>query len=185
MLTLTALGAVALDTASKTAAVAWLADGPVELGPLLTLRLVHNSGVAFGIGAAAPAAVVLALTAAVAALIGVMAWRGGLGGPLPAGLIVGGALANVADRATGGSVVDFLDVGRWPTFNLADVFLVTGIAMLVLTAGPDESSTPAPTSFRRPHRRAHGFDATDVDRARGQGQKAPRQGPRTSAGQLD
>jgi len=34
-------------------------------------------------------------------------------------------------------VVDFLDVGRWPTFNLADVFLVAGIAMLILGAGRD------------------------------------------------
>lgn len=137
-----ALAALAVDIGSKVAAAAWLADGPVEMGPLLTLRLVHNSGVAFGVGAAAPTPVVLGVTAVVAAVIGTMAWRGGLGAPLPAGLVVGGALANVADRATAGSVVDFLDVGRWPTFNLADVFLVAGIAMLVLTAGRDGTADP-------------------------------------------
>lgn len=109
-----------------------MVDGPVELGPLLTLRLVRNSGVAFGVGAAAPAPVVIGVTAVVAAGITVLALRGQLGAPIPAGLVVGGALANVADRATGGNVVDFLDVGRWPTFNLAGVFLVTGIAMLML-----------------------------------------------------
>lgn len=137
-----ALAALAVDIASKIGALAWLADGAVELGPLLTLRLVHNAGVAFGVGAAAPAPVVLGLTAAVAAVIGVMAWRGGLGAPLPAGLVVGGALANLVDRATAGTVVDFLDIGRWPTFNLADVFLVAGIAMLVLTAGRDGTADP-------------------------------------------
>lgn len=59
----------------------------------------------------------------------------------PAGLIAGGALANVADRATGGTVVDFLDIGRWPTFNLADVFLLTGIALLLFA--PDRPERAA------------------------------------------
>jgi len=68
-----ALAALAVDIASKVAASAGLADGAVRVGPLLTLRLVHNSGFAFGIGAAAPAALVLAATAAVAVVIGVMA----------------------------------------------------------------------------------------------------------------
>jgi signal peptidase II len=136
-----ALTALTVDVAAKAAASAWLADGPVRLGPLLTLRLVHNRGIAFGVAAAAPTPVVLAVTAAIAVLIAVLAWRGGLGAPVPAGLIVGGALANVADRATGGSVVDFLDVGRWPTFNLADVFLVAGIAMLLVTTGRGTPST--------------------------------------------
>lgn len=134
---------LAIDIASKMAAVAWLDDGPVRLGPLLTLRLVHNSGIAFGVAAAAPAPFVLGFTAVATGLIAVLAWRGDLGAPVSAGLIVGGALANVADRATGGSVVDFIDVGRWPTFNLADVILVSGIGLLVLStegrATQDES----------------------------------------------
>lgn len=74
--------ALALDTASKVAAVAWLDHGPVCLGPLLTLRLAHNAGLAFGVGAAVPAPVVLAATAAVAATVAVLAWRGVLGSPL-------------------------------------------------------------------------------------------------------
>lgn len=129
-----AAGVLVVDIATKVAAVTWLADGPVRLGPLLTLRLSHNQGIAFGLASAAPAAVVIGITAAAAVLIAVLAARGELGAPLPAGLIVGGALGNVADRAVGGSVVDFLDVGRWPTFNMADVFLVTGIGLLLLTA---------------------------------------------------
>lgn len=139
MLAAATVAALALDIGSKAAAVTWLADAPLRLGPLLTLRLVHNAGIAFGVAGAAPPSLVLGVTAGIAMTIAVLAWRGVLGSPVPAGLIVGGALANVADRATGGTVVDFLDVGRWPTFNLADVFLVTGIALLVLrTAGtPD------------------------------------------------
>jgi len=145
-----ALAALTVDTASKVAASEWLADGAVEVGPLLTLRLVHNAGVAFGVGAAAPTPVVLGVTATVVAVIGVMAWRGGLGTPLPSGLIVGGALANVADRAIGGTVVDFLDVGRWPTFNLADVFLVAGMALLLVLSPRPSRDAVAPTEAARP-----------------------------------
>lgn len=141
-----ALASLAVDIVSKVAAAAWLADGAIDLGPLLTLRLVYNPGVAFGMGAALPAPVVLGVTAAIAAVMGVMAWRGVLGSPLPAGLIAGAALGNVLDRATGGSVVDFLDVGRWPTFNLADVFLLTGIALLVFNGSGTERGEAAPTS---------------------------------------
>ena len=131
-LVLAATAAVLADVASKVAAVAWLDDGPVRMGPVLTLRLVHNAGVAFGVGSGAPDAIVLGGTATMAVGIVVLAWRGSLGAAVPAGLVVGGALANVADRATGGTVVDFLDVGRWPTFNLADVLLIMGVALLVL-----------------------------------------------------
>lgn len=134
-------GVLAVDVATKVAAVAWLAGGPVRLGPLLTLQLVHNRGIAFGVAPGVPAPLVLAGTMVVTGVIAVMAWRGGFGAPFPAGIIVGGALANVADRATGGSVVDFVDVGRWPTFNLADVGLVVGIGLLLVTAG---RGTPAP-----------------------------------------
>ena len=141
-----ALASLAVDVVSKAAAAAWLADGPVELGPLLTLRLVHNRGIAFGVASAAPAPVMLGVTAAIAVGIAALALRGQLGASAPAGLVVGGALANVADRATGGSVVDFLDVGRWPTFNLADVFLLTGIALLLFNGSGIERGEAAPTS---------------------------------------
>lgn len=138
VLVASAVTALGLDIASKMAAVAWLDDGPIRLGTLLTLRLVHNAGIAFGVARGAPGPVVLGATAVVAVTVAALAWRGVLGSPLPAGLITGGALANVIDRATGGSVVDFLDVGRWPTFNMADVFLVGGIALLVLRPGQSE-----------------------------------------------
>lgn len=140
--------ALAADIVSKVAAEAWLADGPVRLAPLLVLRLVHNEGVAFGVGADVPAPVVLAVTVVVAAAIAVVAVRGALGGPVPAGMMVGGAVANIVDRATAGSVVDFLDVGRWPTFNLADVFLVTGIGLALLTSSKGGTSPAGPEPAR-------------------------------------
>jgi signal peptidase II len=53
---------------------------------------------------------------------------------LPAGLLVGGALGNLADRVREGAVTDFVDLPLWPTFNLADVAIVAGVVLLLLTA---------------------------------------------------
>jgi signal peptidase II len=52
------------------------------------------------------------------------------------GLIIGGALGNIADRIRWGAVTDFLDfhVGQyhWPAFNVADVAIVSGVGLLLL-----------------------------------------------------
>ena len=47
------------------------------------------------------------------------------------GLLLGGALGNLVDRLRMGAVVDFIDVGPWPVFNLADSSIVVGMALLV------------------------------------------------------
>ena len=46
--------------------------------------------------------------------------------------IVAGALGNALDRATRGHVVDFIHVHFWPVFNVADILVVAGIAILAL-----------------------------------------------------
>ena len=46
------------------------------------------------------------------------------------GLQLGGAAGNLVDRITLGKVTDFIDVGAWPVFNLADASIVTGIVIL-------------------------------------------------------
>gem|GEM_PF-2027898 len=125
--------AIVVDVASKVAAAHYLNDGPFALGELLTLRLVYNAGVAFGVGASAPAAVVMAVTGLAVVGLTVMAARGSIGPPAAAGLVVGGGVANLADRFTGGSVVDMFDVGWWPSFNLADVLLLTGVALILVS----------------------------------------------------
>lgn len=50
---------------------------------------------------------------------------------LAIGLQIGGAFGNLTDRIWSGAVVDFIDVGRWPIFNLADSSIVIGIALLM------------------------------------------------------
>ena len=127
-----AAAAILADAVTKLAAVQWL-NSSMEL-PGLTLRVTRNPGVAFGLGADQPAAVVLAITGLAVVGMSVAAWRGHLGGPVPAGLLVGGGLANLGDRAVGGSVVDLFDLGWWPVFNLADVSISAGVALLMLSA---------------------------------------------------
>jgi signal peptidase II len=51
---------------------------------------------------------------------------------LPAALLLGGALGNLADRVRDGAVTDFIDLPLWPTFNLADVSIVVGVLLLLL-----------------------------------------------------
>ena len=50
---------------------------------------------------------------------------------LAMGLQLGGALGNLLDRVRAGKVVDFLGVGPWPTFNIADSAIVIGITLLI------------------------------------------------------
>lgn len=125
---------VVVDGVSKVAASAGLDDRTVELGSVMTLRLSHNPGVAFGLGERLPGPALLALTALVTLALVVAAARGVLAPALVAGLVVGGAVANLADRAVGGTVVDFLDLGWWPSFNLADVALVVGCGLLAIAS---------------------------------------------------
>ena len=139
-LVLVAAATIAVDLATKAAAVRWLAD-PVDLG-VITVRATENSGVAFGIGADQPFALVAALTGLVVAGTAVGAWSGLFGGPVGAGLIVGGGTANLADRLIGGSVVDLFDLGWWPVFNIADIVLTVGVVLTVAFAWREESAGP-------------------------------------------
>ena len=52
---------------------------------------------------------------------------------LSVGLIVGGALGNLVDRLKDGAVVDFISVGWWPAFNVADSSISVGMVLLIIT----------------------------------------------------
>jgi signal peptidase II len=55
---------------------------------------------------------------------------------LPVGLLLGGALGNLADRARQGAVIDFIDPVAWPAFNVADACIVIGVfALLFVVEG--------------------------------------------------
>ena len=63
---------------------------------------------------------------------------------LPVGLLLGGALGNLADRAREGAVIDFIDPVAWPAFNLADACIVVGVfALLYVVEGRQRRNRPA------------------------------------------
>ena len=127
--------AVAADAVTKVIAVRTLAGKTVDLG-VIDLRLVYNDGVAFGLGGSVPPVLLLGVIAAVTVALAISVWRGGLPAGVPVALLLGGAIANLVDRAVGGSVVDVLDLGWWPAFNIADVCIVVGVAGLLLQSLP-------------------------------------------------
>ncbi|MFL5874031.1 MAG: signal peptidase II [Solirubrobacterales bacterium] len=100
------------------------------LGPL-ELTLSHNRGVAFGLAGGAGIGLVLVTVAALGLVVYLFARDPGRSGMwVASGLVAGGALGNLADRAFAGEVTDFIAVGSWPPFNLADVAITCGVVLL-------------------------------------------------------
>ena len=123
----------AADQAAKAAIEAHLVIGQDEdvLGPL-ELTLSHNRGVAFGLAGGAGVKLVLTTALALGA-IGFLFSRNPQrpGMWLAVGLVAGGAVGNLADRIRADAVTDFILVGSWPAFNLADVSITLGVLLLV------------------------------------------------------
>ena len=74
---------------------------------------------------------------------------------LAIGLQLGGAFGNLLDRVRLGSVIDFIDIGWWPIFNVADSSIVTGIGLLALIIflTPKERDETAAQTHRIRHSR--------------------------------
>jgi signal peptidase II len=123
----------AVDQAAKAAIEAHLVPGQYEevLGPL-ELTLSHNRGVAFGLAGGAGVKLVLTTALALAVIAFLFSrnpQRPGMW--LAVGLVAGGAIGNLADRIRADAVTDFIAVGSWPPFNLADVSITLGVLLLV------------------------------------------------------
>ena len=73
---------------------------------------------------------VIALSAIAIALAGLVARNAMVA--VGAGLLVGGSLGNLIDRLVHGAVTDFIDLARWPAFNLADCGITIGAVLIVL-----------------------------------------------------
>jgi signal peptidase II len=142
-----AVAALFADQLTKQIVSSRLALGEevAVLGPF-SIHHVQNSGIAFGLFASATS-VVIALTGFAVAWMLLFFARSGARHPvLPVGLglVIGGSGSNLVDRVRLGHVTDFLDLRFWPAFNLADTFIVVGVAILLVSLV---------TTERRPRRR--------------------------------
>lgn len=129
-----------VDIVTKVLAVELLTPGqPVSIiGDTVTWTLVRNSGAAFSMATGYTWVLTLIATGVAAGII----WMGRrLVSPwwaLGLGMILGGALGNLVDRffrspgPLQGHVVDFLSIGWWPVFNVADPAVVGGAILLVV-----------------------------------------------------
>ncbi len=139
MLVVIAVAVLALDLLTKVLAVALIDPrDPVRIiGDTVTLTLIRNPGAAFSM---ATGMTWLLTLVAVGVVIGVIRIGRTLRSPwwaLGLGLVLGGALGNLIDRIfrspgpLQGHVVDFVSVGWWPVFNVADSSIVCGAVLLV------------------------------------------------------
>lgn len=136
---------VGLDQLTKHLALNGLDDGPIDLPGSFRLLLTFNDSAAFSIGGGRTSWIAaLALCVAIGlTVVGLRSDRRPTA--VGWGTVVGGAAGNLVDRALrdgsgvlGGRVVDFVDPGFWPVFNVADVSLWVGIGILLLTSLREE-----------------------------------------------
>ena len=99
------------------------------------IKLVNtrNTGVAFGQLQDGGAIIAVVIAIALCGLLAYFARH--IGQPLiwlPTGMLLGGALGNIADRIRLGAVVDFVKLPHWPAFNVADAAITVGVVILLI-----------------------------------------------------
>lgn len=130
------LGLVSILAAALSVLVSWLAlsiEKPIILIPdFLKLQLSENPGIAFSIRIPSPWQEFLIVSALAAVCI--IAVRSKLDrlSSIAFGLIIGGAIGNLFDRIGDGLVTDYISVGTFPVFNMADSCITVGAALLIL-----------------------------------------------------
>lgn len=137
----TAGAALALDLLSKRIVQSTMVLGQpgipgdeYRLLPFLSLQRASNNGVAFGLLSGRFSVIVPAACLALVLIFVYLALEprpiiAGLAG----GMLIGGSLGNLLERLTRGHVTDFLHVPHYPTFNLADIFIVVGVALVAIS----------------------------------------------------
>ncbi len=138
----TALLGFAVDQGTKWLIMNVVMQPPtvIPVLPFFNLRLGFNTGVSFGLFdetfADAPA-LLAGLMLLIVVMLAIWALRAQtFTEAIGLGLVISGALGNIIDRFRIGAVIDFLDLHaagwHWPTFNMADISIVTGAVLLML-----------------------------------------------------
>ena len=148
------VGLVGCDHVTKHAAKVGLQHRPPHtiVPSLLDLQYVENTDVAFNalrwMPAGARTPLLLGLGGVLLVVLGGLLLRASRGGALRVGLLLifAGALGNYTDRLLRGYVIDFVHVPRWPVFNVADICVTVGGAVLAWTMWRRGRLQPAPVA---------------------------------------
>ena len=141
-----AAAVITIDQLTKTWAVHTLATRDIDLFWTLRFHLARNRGPAFSLGFGSGG--LIAILAIVIVIVFLVIGRSvdTKLGVLSLGLVLGGAIGNLVDRAfregsgfLGGGVIDFIDPQWWPIFNVADMAVTIGGVLLVFTASSDRA----------------------------------------------
>ncbi len=128
------------------AADAWLVSSVPLVGSFARLSLSKNPGIAFGIRIPSPWQEIIIVGAL--ACVCILAMQSHLTrlSSVAYGMIIGGAIANLIDRFMDGTVTDFIAIGSFPVFNVADSCITIGVCLLLLD-GWINRKNPAKTSY--------------------------------------
>ncbi len=112
----------------------WLPESLMWLAPYARLVFIYNKGAAFGMFQ--NGGLIFAIVAILVAL-GILYFYNQIESHdwplrLAAGLYLGGVLGNLIDRLTMGQVTDFISVGTFYIFNVADASINVGVALLLI-----------------------------------------------------
>jgi signal peptidase II len=112
---------------------------PIQIAPFLDLAMAWNKGVSYGLLSTHMQGLLVALSLAITVML--VVWLAKADKPLAAasfGLLIGGALGHALDRILHGAVADFVHLywgtWSWYIFNVADIAIVAGVAVLLYDA---------------------------------------------------
>ncbi len=133
---------VVLDQLTKTWAVNALSDGhTIDLVGSLRFKLAFNTGASFSMGSGLGPFIAVVVVVVVVLLLRYARHVTSALGLVAVGMVVGGAIGNLLDRLfrsgdgfLQGGVVDFFDAQWWPIFNVADIGVVVGAVLLLITS---------------------------------------------------
>ena len=137
-----AIAVIALDQLTKHWAVTSLGtDREIDLFWTLRLNLAFNNGMAFGQGQGFGPLIAVIATVVIVYLLVSLQTEASPMGTIGMGLLIGGAAGNLIDRLfrgddgfLQGGVVDFIDLQWFPIFNIADIAINVGAALLILNS---------------------------------------------------
>ncbi len=130
---------VVLDLLTKRAVTVWIGPNADRhswwlIGDTIGFEYLRNTGAAFGLFPGNPevlAALALLVTAGIVWLV-LLEVQSPFWAILSCGMLSGGALGNIVERLASGYVTDFVAVGPWPRFNVADSAITVGMVIFAL-----------------------------------------------------